>query len=71
MGLCLRRSSGPGPSRAAHTASSGLIPVLAAYSKWIEGHYRDRRGLSGFSYDLGVDAPVPNLPVTATLPLHE
>ena len=47
--------------------SSGLNPVLAAYSEWIEGHYRDRRGLSGFSYDLGVDAPVPNLPPRHTL----
>lgn len=42
--------------------SSGLNPVLAAYSKWIEGHYRQRRGLSSFSYDLSVDSPVPHVP---------
>lgn len=42
--------------------SSGLAPVLIAYSNWIEGHYRNRRGLSGFSCDLGIDAHVLNLP---------
>ena len=28
----------------------------------MEGHYRNRRGLAGFVYDLAGDAPVPVLP---------
>lgn len=47
--------------------TAGLAPVISAYSKWVERHYRERRGLTNFKYDLGVDAPVPSLPQGHTI----
>ena len=41
---------------------AGLAPVLAEYSGWIERHYRDRRGLPTFTYDIATENPVPVLP---------
>ena len=42
--------------------TAGLSPILSAYGKWIEGHYRERRGLADFKYDAGLDAPAAALP---------
>jgi hypothetical protein len=41
--------------------------VLSAYSKWVERHYRERRGLTDFNYDLSADAPVPGVPQGHTI----
>jgi hypothetical protein len=43
-------------------AQDGLAQVLAEYSGWIERHYRQRRGLPSFAYDLAADGAVPDLP---------
>ena len=43
-------------------STTGLSPMLSAYNSWIEGHYRNRRGLISFKYDLASSAPAPVLP---------
>lgn len=42
--------------------NAGMAPVLSAYSGWIERHYRERRGLPEFKFDVGADGPIPDRP---------
>jgi hypothetical protein len=41
---------------------SGFATVLAEYSSWIEQHYRERRRLSEFKYNIATGEPVSALP---------
>lgn len=42
--------------------SAGLQPILDVYIDWIEQHYRERRGLPDFSYDVKSGRSSPELP---------
>jgi hypothetical protein len=46
---------------------TGFSPVLAQYSAWIERHYRERRKLPDFKYDVTKAEPVPALPAGHTI----
>src|ERR1019366_8297261 len=46
---------------------AGFSPVLAEYGDWIKRHYRERRGLPDFNYDIGTQDPVPTLPAGHTI----
>lgn len=47
--------------------ADGLSSILSAYSKWVEKHYQDRRGIADFHFDIGADSPVPDLPSRHTI----
>lgn len=44
-----------------------LAEILAAYSKWIEGHYQERRRIADFNLDLANDEQIPTLPQGHTI----